>query len=111
MDTNRNTEMKISEGISFPTEQVEYLCVKHNVKRLSFFGSVLYKSLAETNDIDILVEYESGSHKSYFDLARLQRELSAIFGGRKVDLRTPRELSRYFRDEVMNNAKVFYDAR
>jgi uncharacterized protein len=37
-------------------------------------------------------------------------ELSQAFGGRKVDLRTQRELSRYFRDEVVRDARVQYDA-
>jgi predicted nucleotidyltransferase len=31
--------------------------------------------------------------------------------GRKVDLRTPRDLSRYFRDEVVRQAEVQYEAR
>ncbi len=34
--------------------------------------------------------------------------LSALFGGRKVDLRTPEDLSRYFRDEVVAEAEVAY---
>jgi predicted nucleotidyltransferase len=30
----------------------------------------------------------------------MERELSTMFGGRKIDLRTAKELNRYFRDEV-----------
>ncbi|MCX7688085.1 MAG: hypothetical protein N2045_08960 [Fimbriimonadales bacterium] len=41
-------------------------------------------------------------------MARLERELSAIFGGRKIDLRTAEDLSRYFRDAVRRMAKVIY---
>ena len=34
--------------------------------------------------------------------------LSDLFGGRKVDLRTPEDLSRYFRQEVLDAAEVQY---
>ena len=47
----------------------------------------------------------------FFGLARMERELSEILGGRKVDLRTPGELSRYFRDQVLAQAKVQYAER
>jgi len=38
----------------------------------------------------------------------MERELSKLLGDRKVDLRTPSELSRYFRDEVLSTASVQY---
>ena len=34
-----------------------------------------------------------------------------MLGGRKVDLRTPQDLSRYFRDEVIATAEVQYAER
>jgi hypothetical protein len=33
-----------------------------------------------------------------------------MFGGRKVDLRTAEDLSRYFRDQVVASAEVQYAA-
>ena len=45
---------------------------------------------------------------SLLDLARMERDLSRLLDGRKVDLRTPNELSRYFRDEVLSTASVQY---
>jgi len=39
----------------------------------------------------------------------MELELSQIIG-RHVDLRTPLELSRYFRDEVVRTAEVQYAA-
>jgi len=39
----------------------------------------------------------------------MEIDLTEIFG-RKVDLRTPDELSRYFRDDVLKKAKVEYAA-
>jgi hypothetical protein len=35
-------------------------------------------------------------------------ELSEMLGGRKVDLRAPQDLSRYFREEVLDAAAVQY---
>ena len=43
-------------------------------------------------------------------IARLERELSGVLGARSVDLRTPEDLSRYFRDEVLATAEVQYAA-
>jgi len=43
-------------------------------------------------------------------MARIERELSQIFGGRIVDLRTPSELSRYFCDDAMRKAEFCYEA-
>jgi predicted nucleotidyltransferase len=39
----------------------------------------------------------------------MQDELSAMLG-RRVDLRTPNELSKYFRDEVLAEAEELYVA-
>lgn len=46
----------------------------------------------------------------FFDLAAMESELSELLGGRPVDLRTPAELSRHFRDDVLRNAEVQYVA-
>jgi predicted nucleotidyltransferase len=62
----------------------------------------------ESSDIDILVEFEPEHSPGLFGMARMERELSALLGGRKVDLRTPEDLSRYFRQEVLNEAEVQY---
>ena len=43
-------------------------------------------------------------------MARIEVELSVLLGGRRVDLRTAQDLSRYFRDEVVREAEVQYVA-
>jgi hypothetical protein len=75
---------------------------------LSLFGSALRGDFSEESDIDVLVEFEPGHAPGLLGMARLERELSRILGGRKVDLRTPEDLSRYFRDEVLREAEVQY---
>jgi predicted nucleotidyltransferase len=86
------------------------LCQQHGVARLSLFGSVLRPDFDPIrSDLDILVEFLPGSHKSLFKLLDMQFALSQIFG-RTVDLTTPNSLSKYFRDKVLNGAVILYDA-
>ena len=72
------------------------------------FGSALRDDFTTKSDVDVLVEFQSGNVPGYFGLARIVRELSDLFAGRQVDLRTPHDLSRYFREEVMSQARVLY---
>jgi uncharacterized protein len=97
-----NMHVQISE------EDLKAVCRKHNISRLSFFGSVLGKEYGPESDIDVLVELENGTKTGFFRFAHIQRELTCLFGGRKVDLRTPNELSTYFRDQVMATMQVQY---
>ena len=60
--------------------------------------------------MDLLVEFEPGATPTLLDMARIEEELSSLVGGRRVDLRTPRDLSRYFREEVLREAEVQYVA-
>ncbi|MEO7331715.1 MAG: nucleotidyltransferase family protein [Minicystis sp.] len=85
-------------------------CKANHIRKLSLFGSVLKGTDRPDSDIDLLVEFEQGHTPGMFTLARLENELSDMLGGRKIDLRTPGELSRYFRDEVVRTAEVQYAA-
>lgn len=85
------------------------LCRRYDVRRLSFFGSVLRDDFSAHSDVDVLVEFLPQARIGMFGLARMERELSEMIG-RTVDLRTPAELSRYFRDEVLAEAVTEYVA-
>ncbi|RLB36991.1 MAG: nucleotidyltransferase, partial [Deltaproteobacteria bacterium] len=76
-------------------------CQRHHIRRLAVFGSALRPDFDEDSDIDILVEFEPHQSPGLFGIARMERELSTLLGGRKVDLRTPEDLSRYFRQQVL----------
>jgi predicted nucleotidyltransferase len=58
-----------------------------------------------------LVEFEPVHEPGYIGLAGMQLELSDLLGGRPVDLHTPAELSRYFRDDVLATAVEQYAAQ
>jgi predicted nucleotidyltransferase len=95
--------------IQIPPSALAALCRRYGVRRLSLFGSVLRPDFAAASDVDMLVEFEPGHSVGLFRLAALERELSDLVG-RKVDLRTPNDLSPYFRDAVMHAAVEQYAA-
>ena len=74
------------------------------------FGSVLKGTARPDSDVDLLVEFEPDAIPGLLGLAAIEMELSDLLGGRRVDLRTAQELSRYFRDEVVRTARVQYAA-
>ena len=85
-------------------------CRRHHIRKLSLFGSVLKGTAGPDSDIDVLIEFEHGAALNLLDLADIEQEMSAMLGGRRVDVRTPEDLSRYFRDEVLCQAEVQYQA-
>ncbi|HRF06977.1 nucleotidyltransferase family protein [Accumulibacter sp.] len=87
------------------------LCREHRIGRLALFGSQLKGTAGDESDIDLLVEFAPDARPTLFDMAQIEIELSQAMGGRKVDLRTPQDLSPYFRDEVVRTAEVQYVAR
>ncbi len=92
----------------FPTDGLKTFCKRHHVRKLAVFGSAVARP-TQARDIDVLIEFEPGYEVGLITLAALELELSEL-AGKQVDLRTPAELSRYFRDEVMQNAVVLYAA-
>ena len=98
------------KAIKLPSEKIEKFCRTYHIRTLSLFGSVLRDDFSEKSDVDFLVEFEPDQTVGFLKLAGMELELSEIIG-RKVDLRTPAELSRYFRQEVLAAAEVQYAAR
>lgn len=86
------------------------LCRRNGIRRLSLFGSVLKGTDRPDSDIDLLVEFVPDKTPGLLGMAAIEAELSDLLGRRRVDLRTPQELSRYFRDEVVRTAEVQFAA-
>ncbi|MFZ0788940.1 MAG: nucleotidyltransferase domain-containing protein [Chromatiaceae bacterium] len=84
------------------------VCQRHQVRRLSLFGSQLKGTAGPGSDIDLLVEFDPDAHPTLLDLAQIEIELSQALGGKKVDVRTPEDLSRFFRSDVLRMAEVQY---
>ncbi|HUH66070.1 MAG TPA: nucleotidyltransferase family protein [Syntrophales bacterium] len=96
--------------IEIPREELEAFCKRHHIHKLSLFGSVLREDFGPESDVDVLVEFEPSQTVGLLRLAGMEIELSGILK-RKVDLRTPAELSRYFRQQVLDSAEVQYAQR
>ena len=97
-------------GISLPRDRLDEFCRRNHIAKLSLFGSVLHEGFGPNSDVDVLVDFEEGHTPGFFGLARMEEELSELFD-RKVDLRTPQDLSQYFRDEVTRSAAVQYERK
>ena len=94
-------------NITIPSETITQFCQRYHIQKLSFFGSVLRADFSPESDIDILVEFDPQHIPGLIRLSAMEQELSEIFQ-RKVDLRTPEDLSSYFRQEVIDSAIVQY---
>ncbi len=89
-------------------EHLAEFCRLNRIRRLSLFGSILREDFGPDSDVDVLVEFEPGKRLG-LEFFTLQDQLSAIVG-REVDLNTPEDLSRYFRDQVLRSAEVVFDS-
>lgn len=89
---------------------IKDFCRRHHIRKLSIFGSYIRDDFGPESDVDFLVEFDPKHIPTLFDIAGMEIELSEMLG-RKVDLRTAEDLSRYFRDEVVARAEVQYAER
>jgi predicted nucleotidyltransferase len=95
--------------VEIPDEAIASFCRRHGVKRLALFGSILGDDFRPDSDIDFLVEFLPGVRYSLLDLGGMWMELREIVG-REVDLKTPLDLSRFFRDQVVKQSRSLYAA-
>ncbi len=90
--------------------RIAEICARYGVAKLSVFGSLLHAGeFGPDSDFDFLVEFAPDVKYGLGDLVEIEMELEELLG-RRVDLRTAMGLSRYFREEVAEEAEVFYAA-
>ncbi|MCL4799146.1 MAG: nucleotidyltransferase family protein [Burkholderiales bacterium] len=100
----------VSRRFNLDGRALKPFCERHRIRRLSLFGSQLKGTAGPESDIDLLVEFFPDARPTLLDIAQMEIDLSKLLGGRKVDLRTAQDLSRYFRDEVVRTAEPQYVA-
>jgi hypothetical protein len=100
--------MNATLPVAIPQQAIADFCARNHMRRLSVFGSILTDRFRGNSDIDMLVEFETGHVPGLFELSGMEIELSEMLG-RKVDLRTPAELSHYFRNTVVATALPQYE--
>lgn len=88
---------------------IQEFCQRHHIRWLALFGSVLREDFRPESDVDVLVEFEPEHVPGLIGLLQMQDELATLTG-RTVDLLTPRFLHRQIRQQVLNEARVIYDA-
>lgn len=96
--------MDLGHGIVVDDQALEAFCSERGVERLALFGSVLGDRFESRSDLDELVEFESGRTPGMLTLAAMELELEDLVG-LPVDLHTYGDLSRYFRDQVVAEAR------
>ena len=98
----------LTPHVFVPKDRLTAFCRANGIRKLAIFGSALREDFGPDSDIDVLVEFEPARIPGLIGIADLEMELSDLFGGRKVDLRTPEDLSRYFRQQVLDTTQVQY---
>jgi hypothetical protein len=94
--------------IAVPKAQLEEFCQRNHIRKLSLFGSVLRSDFRSDSDVDVLVEFEPSHGPGFIGLMKMEKELSLLLGGRKVDLVTERFLNRRIQDRVLADAEIQY---
>ena len=108
----RATEYTVEPSGRLPeidAKSLAAICRKYGVKKMSIFGSAARNELRPDSDVDLLVEFKPLSKTSYFDFARLQDELSPLFGKREVHIAGPGILENpYRRKTIERDLKALY---
>jgi len=99
----------VANGVTFPMDTIAEIRRRYGAARLSLFGSILRDDFTAASDVDILVEFLPRTRIGLVGIANMEAELAAAVG-RRVDLRTAAELSRYFRDDVVARARPLHAA-
>jgi predicted nucleotidyltransferase/plasmid stability protein len=79
------------------------------VRRIGLFGSILRGTAHTDSDVDVLVEFQAG-HVPGLSFVSMERELSGLLQGRRVDLVTPRFLNGRIREQILREAEPLYVA-
>ncbi len=98
----------MNKNLGIDKQKISDFCRRYHISRLAIFGSALRDDFGPESDVDVLVDFMPGYVPGFFGLVEMEEELSNLFGGHKADLRTPQDLSRYFRDKVVATAEVQY---
>jgi predicted nucleotidyltransferase len=106
-EPSRRVPALIKKRFDISARTMANFCRRNHIQKLSLFGSVLGREFRADSDIDVLVEFEPG-HVPGFGIVAMENELSRL-AGRKVDLRTPLDLSRHFQEQVIREAEVRYE--
>jgi uncharacterized protein len=96
----------MSAAIQVEPAQLAEFCRRHHIRKLALFGSAVRNDFRSDSDLDFLVEFDPERRPGMVELYEIERQLSALYGGRRVDLVNPKYLNRRIRDRVLAEAEV-----
>lgn len=95
--------------VSYDRMKLHSLCKQRGIKKLAIFGSAVRDDFKDTSDIDILIEFNIGFTPGFLGFVQIMDEISALLGGRKIDLVTYQSIDPRLREEILSEAEVQYD--
>jgi predicted nucleotidyltransferase len=98
----------MNKNIVIAEDKIREFCERHYIRRLAIFGSALRDDFGPDSDVDVLIDFMPGHTPGFFKLFEMEEELSGLLGGHKIDMRTPEDLSRYFRDKIVATTQMQY---
>ena len=102
----------MNPDVPIPTAaHLKEFCEERGIVKLAVYGSALREDFGPDSDVDLLVKFEPEATVSLLDLARTQEDISALFGGRSIDLFTADSLIHYIRDRIIAEAELLYPCR
>ena len=81
-----------------------------DIKYVALFGSYINGTPREDSDIDILIDFYPQAIVGLFKYIDIQENFTKALG-KKVDLLTPQAISKYFRNQVLQEAELIYEGR
>ncbi len=95
-------------ALPFDDKRFIEICRQNDVAQLGVFGSTARGEAHEQSDIDLLVEFSKP--KSLLSLIALEQQLESVLS-RKVDLLTKAAISPYWRERILRELRIVYEAR
>ena len=94
-------KLRPSLALELHRESIREIALRHRVKNVRVFGSVLHGDDTEDSDLDLLVD--PTSETTLMDIAKIQLELAQLLHIAVDDL-TPKALPDHFRNLVLTEA-------
>ncbi|MGB6063372.1 MAG: nucleotidyltransferase domain-containing protein [Desulfomonilaceae bacterium] len=96
--------------IEVPKKELEAFCRRRHISWMACFGSAVRDDFRQDSDVDFLVEFQPGRTPG-LEIVDIEEDLSALLGGRRVDIVNPKFLNHRLRERVLAEAEVLYEER
>jgi len=93
--------MRPSLALEIYRDSIREIALRHRVKNVRVFGSVLHGDDTEDSDLDLLVD--PTSETTLMDIGAIRYELKELLGI-SVDVLTPNALPEHFKNLVLTEA-------